>query len=161
MFENLDGVWWIDDGGDHDVFSVKTLGEGRFVLGFLEWGDDGFNVHNVDGLLCELDGETYIHLDARDVNDKGEGDDKPLSYLFVRVLSHDKHAVVLVTPDPDVFAEAVESGDLSGSVSDNHGRHVGVTADKAQIDAFIDADQVAKQFVIDEAGIAHKLSTDD
>ncbi|MEM9420713.1 MAG: hypothetical protein AAGA25_16930 [Planctomycetota bacterium] len=153
------GVWQIV-GEEDSIVAITATGDGRFIMGGLDWDGEVFQVNNIDGIATKEDGVYYLNLDIRDFEDDGE--DKPLAYYFVRVLSIDDTTLVLAHPNAEVFAEAVEAGQLEGSVdrSDNQVA-VQLTSEPAELNDFIDPDQIHRQFHLDELMILRKLSGDD
>ncbi|NLX21087.1 MAG: hypothetical protein GXY55_05355 [Phycisphaerae bacterium] len=147
--KSLDGVWL---GGDGQVLYIKHVNDGELRIAGVEWKDGRFQ-------LSELAAYLTIEQDVRYVNlvDPESDKEKP-KYLLARLAPTTGDDLVVYPPQAAAFAEAVNERRLSGTVTKHkHSTAVELTADKDRLDAFVDPEQVGRQFQIDTPVVLRRI----
>jgi hypothetical protein len=129
----LEGLWKNDDG---NTFEVRLTKSGDLSLGQLEWNEEEQTYRAVTSRLLVTQSRKLklLYLDGSNIP-KQDG------ILFCRYEIESPETVRLYYPDVSVFKQAVESGELSGTIardsnpSDAISVHLSASAD--QVDQFL------------------------
>jgi hypothetical protein len=141
----LEGVWCNVDG---DPVEVRLAKSGDLVGGGLEWDEDSqkFRADTARLVVTKIRDLRLLYLDpGEDSTDDGYG--------FCRYEIQDANLVRLHIPIASVFEQAVESGQLSGTIK-RHPRRpdevdVLVTAAAEDVDAFLEKSGDAACFEVE------------
>ena len=148
--KKLDGAWLTDD----NVFYLKYLANGKLRIAGVEWKDDQFKLHTMEGFFGQDDGIYYLSV-------KNDGKDQsPPTYTFVRLAMPNKRTLVVFPPHVEAFQKAVQSGHLTGEVDGEEGdsdASVRLQGSKKQVDDFIDGNKAGEQFDLDSPLVLKRL----
>ena len=137
----FDGTWANEDG---ETAQFKYLGDGKLRLAMLRWDSEikSFNKEGGTVLLTTHRSTTYMNMADEDADDD--------RCMFARYTFASERTLILWTPRTEAFEKAVRSGTLKGTVERvERSTTIDVTAEKEQIDDFIDPMEFAEQFDVE------------
>ncbi len=143
---DVDGVWQVGDG----VLHVKYLGNGQLSVAWVGWEDGRFELKQTAGFLSTLDGVPYVGLFL-----EPESPEEEAGFLFGRYARIDEESAVLFVPRFRTFAEAVESGKLSGRGKMDQ---VHLDGDLGRIEDFVRAAPASDLFVLEEPQLLRRVT---
>ncbi len=161
LSEAIDGVW---AASEKEVYHVKFAGGGRVDIAKVKWSDDGFEVEQANAWMTSLNDVNYLLLqdpDGPDADDEDVGGDEspPNVYMLTRYVFAQDDSIVLYAPQHEVFSQAVEDGQLEGEIeSAEYSKNVTIRGDRAALEAFLTAEDFAKQFHVDKPIVLRRIS---
>lgn len=155
LSKELNGVFRPDDLFGGQVFHVRYAGEGRVVIAGVEWKEDGFELETLEGVLTTHEGVRYIHFPEYHEEPSPPGE--PERYTFWRLVLA-QEAIVVISPNHELFARALERGELAGTVERSYGLGTNrIEGDKAAVDDFIAKDAAGAQFYLEDPVVFTRL----
>ena len=142
VWSEMQGIWEVEG----DIFEVRLLPDGSMSVASINWdkGERQFTLGKLELVISVDEGATYANI--RDP-DAPEGTEQ---YSFYRVLFLGTSTagagpdVLLISPNEDLFAEAITEGRLSGKDTE-----FGIVIDDPRLADFVDPLRFAEQFAVD------------
>lgn len=141
----LQGVWKIGDG----VLFMMARENGQLDAALMQRKDGQWQIEKWQLIATQVGEACYIHVRQQDDQSP---QDQPARYHFARLLMEEKHpaAILVLSPTAELFQEAVDKGELAGSVILHKGsgrlQQVNLTADRQALLDFIKTESVGSQF---------------
>ncbi len=148
--QQFDGTWVNEDG---DPAQLKYLGDGKLRLANLRWDEETTSFSKEEGtvLLTTHRSANYLNIADEDADDG--------RIIFARYSFAGDRTLIIWTPRTEAFEKAVKSGKLKGTVEQaQNSTTIDVTAEKEQLDAFIDPSRFAEQFEVDAPIVLSRLT---
>jgi len=145
----LNGVWVGPD--DDMVVHLHYLGEGELHIGGGKWKDGVYEASELPAKLTSHEDALYLNLSNPDDPEEG--------YTFMRLIPAGQNALILLMPQADYFAQAVDQQRIAGEVKRSD-QSTGVTlaGTKEQLDALIRQGEVGVQFMVGRPLLFRKVS---
>jgi hypothetical protein len=159
----LAGVWQVSDKAQ--TLHIHALSDSRLALAHIAWEEGAFKLNTMRALVTAEQDALYVHLHAPpespESTDGADPAERAVSdgYNFLRLtLDHDAGSLVVFGPRVEHYAEAVEAGELTGTVKrDGRVITVRLTGDAAELNAYFDPATVGEQFHVDNPLTLHRL----
>jgi len=150
--ERLTGTWEANGESVH----IHHIADGVIRIAGVQWKDNAFKLSEFTATVTRNKLVGYVNL-------WHEGkEDEPTTYSFMRILSVDDEHLVVVGPEVGAFKQAVNDGDLKGTVTEReNSTSVVLKGEKGELDDYILPSRAGQQFSLSSPMVLRRLKEKD